>query len=153
MALPRIKKELLDLSTEPPLPLHCVSPAGEDMFNWSAEIVGPPDSAYAGGVFLLTIQFPQNYPFKPPKVLFNTKIYHCNVNSDGDIQLDILTHEWSPTLTIADILLSVYSLLEEPNLKCPLIPEIAQVYCRDRSRYNFVANEWVKKYASNQLSC
>ena len=58
--------------------------------HWQATIMGPPDSPYQGGVFFLTIHFPTDYPFKPPKVAFTTKIYHPNINTNGSICLDIL---------------------------------------------------------------
>lgn len=63
--------------------------------------MGPPDSPYQGGVFFLTIHFPTDYPFKPPKVAFTTRIYHPNINSNGSICLDILRSQWSPALTIS----------------------------------------------------
>jgi ubiquitin-protein ligase len=74
----------------PPL----AQPVGEDMFTWQATIMGPGDSPYQGGVFFLTIKFPTDYPFKPPKVQFNTKIYHPNINAAGGICLDILKDQW-----------------------------------------------------------
>ncbi|CAI5966033.1 unnamed protein product, partial [Closterium sp. NIES-65] len=69
--------------------------------------MGPPDSPYAGGVFLVTIHFPPDYPFKPPKVAFRTKVFHPNINSNGSICLDILKEQWSPALTISKSVLSV----------------------------------------------
>lgn len=63
--------------------------------------MGPPESPYQGGVFFLTIHFPTDYPFKPPKVAFTTRIYHPNINSNGSICLDILRSQWSPALTIS----------------------------------------------------
>ena len=89
MALKRINKELQDLAQDPPAQLSA-GPAGEDLFCWQATIMGPPDSPYQGGLFFLTIHFPSDYPFKPPKVVFTTKIYHPNINSNGSICLDIL---------------------------------------------------------------
>lgn len=59
------------------------------------------ESPYSGGVFFLSIHFPTDYPFKPPKVNFTTRIYHPNINSNGSICLDILRDQWSPALTIS----------------------------------------------------
>jgi ubiquitin-protein ligase len=88
-------------------------------FHWQATIMGPVshrpqpllakhvltfhqgDSPYSGGVFFLAIHFPTDYPFKPPKVNFTTRIYHPNINSNGSICLDILRDQWSPALTIS----------------------------------------------------
>ena len=87
MASKRINKELQDLSKDPPA--NCsAGPGGDDLFTWQATIMGPPDSPYQGGIFFLNINFPTDYPFKPPKVSFQTKIYHPNVNSNGSICLD-----------------------------------------------------------------
>jgi len=109
--------------------------------------MGPPDSPYEGGVFFLDIQFPQDYPFKPPKVRFTTKIYHCNVNDQGGICLDILKGEWSPALTISKVLLSICSLLTDPNPDDPLVAEIARVYKNDKNKHDATAREWTRKYA------
>ncbi len=102
MALKRIQRELQELGRDPPA--NCsAGPVGDDLFHWQATIMGPDDSPYAGGVFFLDIHFPADYPFKPPKVSFTTRIYHCNINSNGGICLDILKDQWSPALTISKV--------------------------------------------------
>lgn len=95
--------------------------------------MGPSNSPYAGGVFFLDIHFSQDYPFKPPKITFRTKIYHCNISSAGAICLDILKDNWSPALTISKVLLSICSLLTDANPNDPLVANIAQQYLHDRS--------------------
>ena len=67
----------------------------------STNYLSQGDSPYSGGVFFLDIHFPTDYPFKPPKVNFTTRIYHPNINSNGSICLDILRDQWSPALTIS----------------------------------------------------
>ena len=102
MALKRIQRELQELGRDPPA--NCsAGPVGDDLFHWQATIMGPDDSPYSGGVFFLDIHFPADYPFKPPKVSFTTRIYHCNINSNGGICLDILKDQWSPALTISKV--------------------------------------------------
>ena len=92
-AAKRIKKELEEIQNDPPA--NCSAGVdGDDIYNWTATIMGPAGTPYHGGVFYLNITFPQNYPFKPPKVHFVTKIYHPNINSGGGICLDILKENW-----------------------------------------------------------
>ncbi|GMN31729.1 hypothetical protein TIFTF001_003375 [Ficus carica] len=156
MASKRILKELKDLQKDPPTSCSA-GPVAEDMFHWQATIMGPPDSPYAGGVFLVTIHFPPDYPFKPPKVAFRTKVFHPNINSNGSICLDILKEQWSPALTISkwrssqafnfQVLLSICSLLTDPNPDDPLVPEIAHMYKTDRNKYETTARSWTQKYA------
>ncbi|XP_076444123.1 ubiquitin-conjugating enzyme E2-17 kDa-like isoform X1 [Babylonia areolata] len=157
MALKRINKELQDLGKDPPTTCSA-GPVGDDwlntngcptaqMFHWQATIMGPNESPYQGGIFFLTIHFPTDYPFKPPKVAFTTRIYHPNINSNGSICLDILRSQWSPALTISKVLLSICSLLTDPNPDDPLVPEIARIYKTDRPKYHSTAKEWTSKYA------
>jgi ubiquitin-conjugating enzyme E2 D/E len=146
MALKRINKELTDLGRDPPSSCSA-GPQGDDLFQWQATIMGPGDSPYTGGVFFLQIQFPTDYPFKPPKVHFTTRIYHPNINANGSICLDILRDQWSPALTISKVLLSICSMLTDPNPDDPLVPEIAHVYKTDRAKYEQTAREWTRKYA------
>lgn len=103
-------QELQDLGRDPPSSCSA-GPVGDDLFHWQATIMGPNDSPYSGGVYFLSVHFPADYPFKPPKVSrfrpsclqvnFATKIFHPNINSTGSICLDILKDQWSPALTIS----------------------------------------------------
>lgn len=147
MSIKRIKKEYNNLEKE--VIDNCTAGpiTTSDYYKWKGTITGPGDSPYQGGVFFLNISFPHDYPFKPPKVQFITKIYHPNINANGDICLDILKNAWSPALTITKVLLSISSLLCDPNPDDPLVPEIANIYKTNREKYNYNAKEWTKKYA------
>ncbi|URE49822.1 ubiquitin-conjugating enzyme [Musa troglodytarum] len=127
MASKRILKELKDLQKDPPTSCSA-GPVAEDMFHWQATIMGPPDSPYAG-------------------VSFRTKVFHPNINSNGSICLDILKEQWSPALTISKVLLSICSLLTDPNPDDPLVPEIAHMYKTDRNKYEATARSWTQKHA------
>ena len=106
--------------------------------------MGPAGSPYEGGVFFLNIDFPKEYPFKPPKVTFKTKVYHCNVNSNGGICLDILKDNWSPALTISKVLLQCSLLTNQTLTICGhTITDVHQ----NRKKHDEMAREWTKKYA------
>ena len=147
MALARINNELRNIQNDPPLSCSA-APIDDDSYHWKATIFGPNDSPYQGGIFELDIRFPIEYPFKPPKVVFQTKIYHPNINSVGIICLDILKDKWSPALTITKVLLSICSLLTDPNPEDPLMPDIANLYRTDKTEYNNMAKAWTFQYAS-----
>ena len=147
MSAKRIVKELKELEQDPPAGCSAGPENDQDIYKWTATLLGPDDTPYAGGVFNLAIQFPTDYPFKPPKVAFTTKVYHPNINAQGGICLDILKDQWSPALSISKVLLSISSLLDEPNPKDPLVPEVARLYETNRVEFNRVAREWTLQYA------
>ena len=143
----RLQKELSDMIKED-IPNLSAGPVDNNLFEWEAVILGPIGTPYEGGVFNLSISIPNNYPFKPPIVIFKTKIYHPNINSSGSICLDILKNQWSPALTISKILLSICSLLSDPNPNDPLVPDIAKLLKDNPEIYNANAREWTNQYAS-----
>jgi len=147
-SLTRIQRELADLRKDPPS--NCTAgPIHEtDLFKWEGMIFGPSETPYQGGVFKVLIHFGMEYPFKPPHIQFTTKIYHPNINAAGAICLDILKSQWSPALTISKVLLSISSLLCEPNPDDPLVPDIAHQYRTNRVIYDHTARQWTEMYAS-----
>lgn len=149
MYVKRIYNELNDLMNNP-IPNCSAGPiSDDDITKWQATIFGPEDTPYYGGVFNLTIDFSTEYPFKPPRVVFKTPIYHCNVNAHGGICLDILKNNWSPALNVSKLLLSICSLLAEPNPNDPLVPEIAELYRMNRELHDMYAINHTIEHANN----
>jgi ubiquitin-conjugating enzyme E2 D/E len=147
-ALKRIQRELIEIQNDPPANCSAGPENASDLFRWEGVIFGPSDSPYAGGIFKLKIFFPVDYPFKCPTVSFTTKIYHPNINSAGVICLDILKTQWSPALTISKVLLSICSLLTDPNPNDPLVPDIANLYKANKAEYENQARLHTLKYAT-----
>ncbi len=146
----RLHGELKEITTTPPEGCSAGPISDDDLFHWSGHIVGPDKSPYERGVFILDIVFPNDYPFKPPKMRFVTKIYHPNIAlSSGSICLDILKEQWSPALTLSRVLLSLMSLLTDPNPNDPLEPNIASEYTKNRAQFDKAARQWTVQYASN----
>lgn len=144
----RLKNELSELANNPVSNCSAGPKNSEDITHWQATIFGPEGTPYSGGVFELDIQFTDEYPFKPPKVYFKTPIYHCNINHQGGICLDILKDNWSPALNTSNLLLSICSLLAEPNPNDPLVPEIANLLKKNKDYHNAKAREYTLKYAN-----
>ncbi|OAG31333.1 ubiquitin-conjugating enzyme E2 D/E [Nematocida displodere] len=123
-----------------------------DIYTWRGKICPPLGSNYHGGSFYLDIKFPTDYPFKPPKIRFITRIYHPNINTNGTICLDILNEKWSPALTISKVMMSICSWLDEPNPDDPLVPDIASVCKIEPARYKEKCMEWTLKYAMDRTN-
>ena len=149
MARRRIEKELNDFNKDPPANI-CAGPIDvNDLFKWQASIMGPDDSPYKGGVFFLNITFPSDYPFKPPKVRFVTKIYHPCISFEGTFCMDILCDQWSPALTISKVLTAFNALISLDGLcSCVHNPEAHSLYQNNLLQFEATAKQWTRKYAT-----
>ena len=170
----RRRKELNDLEANP-VDFCCGGPKGDDLLDWGTArrprrtlapsrdasrraravdrrphqvLTGPDGTAYEGGAFQLDLKFPTEYPFKPPKIKFETKVYHPNIKTDtGEICNDVLVSNWSPTLNVRYVYTTLHELLKSPNVDHPLEPEIAQEFASDRATFDKKAKEMVDKHA------
>lgn len=120
-------------------------PLDDDMFTWTAIIVGPPGSVYEDGTFSLVLVFDENYPNHPPEVSFISEMFHPNIYPNGDLCLDILKDRWSPSYDVLGILLSVQSLLNDPNTKSPANIEASKIFENDIEEYSRRVKATVEK--------
>lgn len=144
----RILKELQDVQQDVESGIT-VTPVSEgDISHLKGIFKGPPETPYQGGEFVVDIQIPQEYPFKPPRMQFDTRLYHPNISSQtGAICLDILKDKWSPVLTIKASLISLQSLLQSPEPNDPQDAEVARHFLSDKPAFEATAREWTEKYA------
>lgn len=140
MASKRIAKELTNMGKfceENEWCKACGAP-GDDANEWEILLEGPAGSPYQGFCFTLNVQFPSDYPLKPPAVSFksDTVPMHMNVNSDGKICLGLLKDEWKAATKMSAVVTALHSLLECPNPEDPLITDLAELYNKDQEEYN-----------------
>ncbi|KAJ7148668.1 ubiquitin-conjugating enzyme/RWD-like protein [Mycena crocata] len=141
----RIHREISDVKKEDLGQITLVP--SDNLFVWTGTLPGPEGSVYEGGVFNVAVNLPPDYPFSAPKITFKTRIYHMNISDQGNICLDILKHNWSPALSLFKVILSLSSLLTDPNPKDPLVPSIASQYTRNRKLHDSTARQWTELYA------
>ncbi|KAA8909304.1 ubiquitin-conjugating enzyme/RWD-like protein [Sphaerosporella brunnea] len=144
----RILKELEDMSRDRSSGMQAEVVDSDNMMHLRGWFEGPPDTPYAGGTYVVDIVLPDNYPFVPPKMRFETRVWHPNISSQtGAICLDTLSAKWSPVLTIKTALLSLQSLLAAPEPSDPQDAEVAQMMLNDPARFDAKAREWATRYA------
>ncbi|KAF9983152.1 hypothetical protein BGZ65_002112 [Modicella reniformis] len=132
--------------------LESLEPVQDDnLLHWQAILLGTADSAYEGGRFKLDIVIPTTYPMQPPTIRFLTKICHPNVHfKTGEICLDILKSEWTPTWTLESICVAISSLLTNPEPSSPLNCDAANLLrCGDTAGYNSLVRMYTELYAMN----
>lgn len=121
---------------------------GDDIFRWEVIIIGPPETAYEGGYFKARLTFPKDYPMKPPKLTFISKMWHPNVHSNGDVCISILhepgddkygyekaSERWLPIHTVETILISVISMLADPNDESPANIDAAKMWRESKKEF------------------
>jgi len=149
--LKRLAKEWADIQKKPTAGIRAAPKDPNNLLVWTAMIDGPSPSVYENGVFELEMTFPDSYPNKPPKVVFKTNTYHMNLSFSGGVGaicLDTIQEGgWSPILKIPQVLLSISSLLTDPNPDSPYNGAIASLYRKDRAQHDANAREWTAKYA------
>jgi ubiquitin-conjugating enzyme E2 D/E len=147
----RLKRELILINKSPPENCSAGPVDDSDLFLWQATIFGAKDGPYEGGIFKLAVKFSNDYPFKAPRCQFLTPIYHPNVDERGAICLDILKENWSPALTVTKLLLSICSLMEDPNPDDPLRVDAADLFLKNKEDYIAKAKQHTLLYASGLL--
>ncbi|GIX64259.1 ubiquitin-conjugating enzyme, putative [Babesia caballi] len=131
----RIVQDISKVTKDPPEGVRA-EPFPDDMMVCHAIIRGPKDTLWETGTFHLLVKFTEEYPTKPPKVKFLSKIYHPNVYPDGRICLDILQNQWTAIYDISAVLMSIQSLLSDPNVKSPANTEAATTLEKDKVAYD-----------------
>ncbi|XP_050763378.1 ubiquitin-conjugating enzyme E2 C isoform X2 [Gavia stellata] len=105
--------------------------------------------AYEELRYKLSLEFPSGYPYTAPTVRFLTPCYHPNVDTQGNICLDILKDKWSALYDVRTILLSIQSLLAEPNIESPLNTHAAELW-KNQAAYKKYVRETYAKQAKSQ---
>ncbi|KAL7055273.1 hypothetical protein AAHC03_024547 [Spirometra sp. Aus1] len=151
-ALKRLMAEYKQLTTSPPEGIVAGPVDESNFFEWEALIAGPDDTPFEGGVFASRLTFPADYPLSPPEMRFTSEIFHPNIYPDGRVCISILhapgddplgyetsAERWSPVQSVEKILLSVVSMLAEPNDESAANVDAAKTWREDRQRFNEMA--------------
>jgi len=157
-AFKRLMQEYKELTKNPPEGIVAGPITEENFFEWEALIMGPPGTDYEGGLFQAVLKFPLDYPLNPPKMTFSSTLWHPNIYPNGDVCISILhppgedpmhyekiTERWSPVQSVEKILLSVVSMLAEPNDESPANIEAAKMWRSDKKNFRDTVQRCVRK--------
>ena len=148
----RLQKELQDIRKAGLKSFRDIIVDESNILQWTGLLV--PDCApYSKGAFKIEIIFPAEYPFKPPKLCFKTKIYHPNVDEKGQVCLPIVSVEnWKPATKTDQVINALVSLINEPEPDHPLRGDLAEEYSKDRKKFMKNAEEFTKKHGEKRPS-
>uniref|UniRef100_A0A8C2Q4H8 Ubiquitin-conjugating enzyme E2 G2 n=1 Tax=Cyprinus carpio TaxID=7962 RepID=A0A8C2Q4H8_CYPCA len=157
-ALKRLMAEYKQLTLNPPEGIVAGPVNEENFFEWEALIMGPEDTCFEGGVFPAILSFPSDYPLSPPKMKFTCDMFHPNIYPDGRVCISILhapgddpmgyessAERWSPVQSVEKILLSVVSMLAEPNDESGANVDASKMWREDREQFNRLAKQIVRR--------
>ncbi|CAK9299343.1 unnamed protein product [Gordionus sp. m RMFG-2023] len=148
----RLGKELIDLKNSSDIRkiFHDIQVDDNNILVWRG-LVSPRNPPYNKGSFKIEINFPAEYPFKPPKINFKTKIYHPNIDEKGQVCLPIISAEnWKPATKADQVVQSLVTLIEEPEPEHPLRTDLAEEYTKDRKKFFKNAEDFTKKYSEKK---
>ncbi|XP_064466618.1 ubiquitin-conjugating enzyme E2 C-like [Ornithodoros turicata] len=144
----RLQQELMTLMMSGDKSISAF-PDGDNLFRWIGTIQGPTGTVYENLKYRLTLDFPSTYPYASPQVRFDTPCFHPNVDSQGNICLDILKEKWTALLDVRTILISIQSLLGEPNIASPLNGYAAEIW-NNQALYQKVLLEKYEKHVKSR---
>ncbi|CAH1800925.1 unnamed protein product [Owenia fusiformis] len=148
----RLTKELGDIRKAAMPSFRDIKVDESNILNWQA-LLTPDQPPYNKGAFRIEINFPAEYPFKPPKITFKTKIYHPNIDEKGQVCLPIISPEnWKPATKTDQVIQALVSLVNEPEPEHPLRGDIAEEYTKNKKLYLKSAEDYTKKYSEKRPS-
>jgi len=146
----RLQKELQDLRTNGVRAFRDISVDDSNILYWQGLIV-PENAPYNKGAFKIEINFPAEYPFKPPKINFKTKIYHPNIDEKGQVCLPIISAEnWKPATKTDQVIQALVALVNDPEPEHPLRADLAEEYVKDRRKFFKNAEEFTRKHSEKR---
>lgn len=148
----RLQKELQEIKNSNLKCFRDINVDEKNLLHWTALIV--PDAVpYNKGAFSIQLEFPAEYPFKPPRITFKTKIYHPNIDEKGQVCLPIISAEnWKPATKTDQVIQALVALVNEPEPEHPLRADLAEEYTKDRKKFIKNAEDFTKKYSEKRPS-
>ncbi|KAJ5220391.1 ubiquitin-conjugating enzyme/RWD-like protein [Penicillium chermesinum] len=119
----RVQRDLQELTLGNTMKMTFPNP--DDILNFTLSIE-PDEGMYKGGVFNFSFAVNQNFPHDPPKVKCTQKIYHPNIDLEGNVCLNILREDWKPVLNLNAVIVGMQFLFLEPNASDPLNKQAAE---------------------------